>query len=140
MVGWTVLELVGREVGVRVNLHRLEGMFATRDTQANLIEEKGHCHNEQLITLGLSRDWLDNRQNGINKRVMKMERQSVKDGLCARRVQACQDTQQASMNAIHQDLKDFRAVVMSQPRMIITQMEVVQEYSRRNDELLERVA
>ena len=59
-VNRVILESAGREVGVRANLHRLEGMFAARNTQADLIEEKGCRHDEQLVTLGSSRDWLDN--------------------------------------------------------------------------------
>ena len=71
---------------------------------------------------------------------MKMECQLVEDGLWARRIQSHQDTQQASLNALCQDIEDFHAVVTSQSRMIITQTEVVQEYSRRNDVLVERIA
>ena len=138
-VDCVVLESAGREVGVRANLHCLKGMFATRDTWADLVEEKACYHDKQLITLGSSRDWLDNRQNAIDKQVMKMECQLVEDGLQAKRIQACQDTQQASLNTLRWDLEDFHAVVTSQSRMIITQTEVVQEYSRRNDELSERV-
>ena len=61
-VDWVVLELAGREVGVRANLHCLEGMFAAQDTWADLMEEKGCHHDEQLTVLGSSRDRLDNCQ------------------------------------------------------------------------------
>ena len=68
-----------------------------------------------------------------------MERQLVEDILWSRRIQACQDTQQASLNAMRRDIEDLWSVVTSQSRTIITQMEVVQEYSRRNDALAERI-
>ena len=135
-----ILESVGREVGVRVNLHCLEGMFATRDTQADLVEEKAHHHDEQIITLGSLRDQLDNQQNPIDKRVMKVEHQLMEDVLRSRRTQARQDMQQASLNTMCRDIEEFQAIVTAQSRLVHLQIEVIQEYLRRNDKLLERVA
>ena len=37
------------------------------------------------------------------------------------------------------DLKEFQAIMMAQSSLVHLQTEVVQEYSRRNNELLERV-
>ena len=70
---------------------------------------------------------------------MKVECQSVEDTLQSRRIQAHQDTQQTSLNALRQDIKDLWVVVTSQSRTIIVQTEVVQEYSRRNNKLVERI-
>lgn len=125
-VDWGILEVTGREVGVWANLHHLGGTFTAQDTWTNLVEEKACCHDEQLVTLGSSRDRLDNHQNTIDKQVMKVEYQSMEDVIQSQRIQAHQDTQQASLNTMRWDIEEFQTIVTVQSGLVHLQMEVVQ--------------
>ena len=92
-----------------------------------------------MTFLGSSKDRTDNWMNTLEERQTKVDHQSIENVLQMRRVQAHQDTQSAALNRMQEDLENFWEVVTTQSSLIHLQTEVVQEYSRRNDELSERV-